>query len=123
MTDAEIYEMILSHADQIDASFEYWLTVSFGVLIAVHVLRAAFSFKLKVVLCALYVSASSIAVLFTVTDLMQLVAFTNELSFVPQGGVTNLIGSVIRMVVYFVGTASVAVAIFRYEHWVHTDDA
>ena len=122
MSDAELYEMILAHADQIDASFEFWLTVSFAVLIAVHMLRATLSFKLKVMLCVLYVSASSIAVLFTIADIMPIIAFTNELSFEPSGNFINGLGSIIRMVVYVLGTTSVAVTIFRYERWVDSND-
>ena len=37
MSEAELNELILISAGQIDSSFEYWLTISFGVLIATHV--------------------------------------------------------------------------------------
>ncbi len=53
MTEAELHELILISADQIDASFEFWLTISFGALVAVHVTKGAVRLPLKILLCAL----------------------------------------------------------------------
>ena len=117
-----MYEIIMMHADQIDASFEFWLTVSFGVLIAIHVLKAALVPKIKMVLCGLYVSASLIAIIFTLTDLLQIVRLTAELSFELDGGPLNALGTLIRFLVYLVGTTSVAIAIFRYGEWIESID-
>ena len=43
MSDAELHELIMMSADQIDSAFEFWLTISFGVLIAIHVTKGAIS--------------------------------------------------------------------------------
>jgi hypothetical protein len=118
MSDAEIYEMIMMHADQIDASFEFWLSISFGVLIAVHFLRAALTTKLRMLICTLYAASSLIAILFTFTDLMQIAALHNALSFELEGGAFNAFGSMVRLAVYFVGTVTVSLAVFKYENWI-----
>ncbi len=68
MSEAELHELMLISAEQIDASFEFWLTISFGVLVAVHVTKGAISLRLKILMCALYISASLIAILLTLGD-------------------------------------------------------
>lgn len=37
MSESELYELIAMHVAQIDASFEFWLTISFAVLMAIHI--------------------------------------------------------------------------------------
>ncbi len=117
MTEAELHELILISADQIDASFEFWLTVSFGVLVAVHVTKGAIGIRLKILLCALYVSASLIAILLTLGDKAQIAAYAEQLESFPSI-LVSASSDVIRMIVYVVSTVAISVAIFRYERCV-----
>lgn len=105
-------------ASQIDASFEYWLTISFGVLVAVHVTKGAIRFPLKILLCALYVSASLIAVMLTLGDVAQIGAYASQLQTAFPGRAVSATSDVLRMTVYAIGTAAISVAIFRYEKWI-----
>jgi hypothetical protein len=118
MTEAELYELILISADQIDASFEFWLTVSFGVLVAIHVTRGTLGVRLKVLLCGLYVSASLISTLLNLGDVSQIRAYAEELEGELPGRAFSASADLIRFIVYFVGTLSISVAIFRLEHWI-----
>jgi len=118
MTDAELHELIMMSADQIDSAFEFWLTISFGVLIAVHVARGAFSSYIKLLMCGLYLAATAVAVLLTVGDIMQINGYAAE-SSVPLGGIEfSATSDLIRFAVYIIGSASVAVLIFKYESWI-----
>lgn len=118
MTESELHELILISADQIDASFEFWLTISFGVLIAVHVTKGAIRLPLRILLCALYVSASCIAVLLTLGDVAQIGLYASQLQSDFPGRAVSASSDVIRMIVYAVSTIAISIAIFRYEHWV-----
>ena len=117
MTEADLSELILISAEQIDASFEFWLTVSFGVLAAIYVTRGALSARLKILLCGLYVSASLISVLLTLGDISQIVAYAEQLEGELPGREFSASGDLVRYVVYIVGTISISVAIFRLESW------
>jgi hypothetical protein len=117
MTEAELYELLLISAEQIDASFEFWLTVSFAVLAAIYVTRGALDARLKILLCGLYVSASLISVLLTIGDVSQIAAFAEQLEGELPGRAFSATGDLVRYIVYFVGTVSISVAIFRLEKW------
>ena len=112
MTDAELHELILMSADQIDSAFEFWLTISFGVLIAMHVTKGAISSYIKLLMCGLYLAATSVAVLLTIGDVMQINGYAAE-SNVPLGGIGfSATSDFIRFGMYIIGGASVAVLIF-----------
>ena len=117
MTEAELHELILISAEQIDASFEFWLTISFGVLVAVHVAKGAIGQRLKILICALYISASMIAVLLTLGDKAQIAGYAEQLENSFPGYLVSATSDAIRLVVYFVTTISISVAIFKYENW------
>ena len=121
MTEAELHSLIMMSADQIDSAFEFWLTISFGVVIAIHITRDSIGMHLRTLICALYVAASSVAVLLTIGDIMQIYSYARQLS-IPLGGIgPSGTSDIIRLVVYVVGTVSVATAIFRYSKWVGKD--
>ena len=63
VSEAELHELIIMSADQIDSSFEFWLTIGFGVLIAVHALGTNFTRQLKFIICFLYCMASLLVTL------------------------------------------------------------
>ena len=118
MTDAELHELLMMSADQIDSAFEFWLTISFGVLIAIHVTKGAISFYIKLLICGLYLATTSVAVLLMVGDLMQIGAYAQKMNFEIGGKALSAASDYIRLLVYIVGSVSVSVAIFRYEIWI-----
>jgi len=122
MTEAELHELILISAEQIDSSFEFWLTISFGVLIAVHVTKGAIGLRLKTLICALYVSTSAIAILLAIGDATQIAAYAEQLETSFPGYFVSASSDVIRIIVYVVSTVAISIAIFRYEHWVKKRD-
>lgn len=122
MSEAEIYEMVMMHADQMDSAYEFWLTVSFGVLIAVHFLGHALRSQIKLILCLLYVTASLIAVCLTLSDLMQIAELAESLKFSRPVQQLNGVSSILRFLLYLLGTIAVALAIFRYESWIGRED-
>jgi len=117
MSDAELHQLIMMCADQIDSAFEFWLTISFGVLIAIHVTRGAIGLSIKLLMCGLYLAATSVAVLLYLGDLSQIGAYAQQLSIPLGGKALSSASDKIRLVIYFVGGASVSIAIFRYETW------
>jgi len=118
MTDADLHELIMMSADQIDSAFEFWLTVSFGVLIAIHVTKGAISFRVKLLICGLYLAATSVAVLLMLGDLAQIAAYARDLKSMFGGRVFSASSDYVRLLVYIVGSASVSVAIFKYDTWI-----
>ena len=118
MSEAELHELIMMAADQIDSAFEFWLTISFGVLIAVHITKDSIGLHLKILLCALYVSSSSIAILLTIGDVMQIYGYAEQLVKPLKGMGPSGVSDVIRLLVYIVGTVSVSITVFRYQHWI-----
>jgi hypothetical protein len=118
MTDAELHELIMMSADQIDSAFEFWLTISFGVLIAIHVTRGSITSYIRLLICGLYLATTSVAVLLMLGDLMQIGTYARELS-IPLGGITlSAASDYVRLLVYIVGSTSVSLAIFKYEAWI-----
>ena len=63
MSEQDLYELIAMHVAQIDASFEFWLTISFAVLMAIHIIGNTMKMALRILLCGLYVAASFISIL------------------------------------------------------------
>ena len=118
MTEYEALALIGVHVDQIDAAFEFWLTISFGVLVAVHIARSSMARQLKFLLCALYVSSALIAIFHTIGDFTQAVEHMERVQLASSANYWNLMGGILRMIVYLVGTVSVSIAIFRYDTWV-----
>ena len=118
MTEAELHELILISAEQIDASFEFWLTISFGVLVAVHVTKGAIGPRLKALICTLYVSASLVAILLTMGDKAQIAFYAEQLERPFPGFAVSASSDMIRMIVYVISTLSISIAIFRYGDWV-----
>lgn len=104
--------------DQIDAAFEFWLTISFGVLIATHVTRESIAIQLKVAMFFLYIAASLVAFLHTIGDLASVRVL---MEFVPDllesGEIFNQVAGLIRIALYIFGTIGVSVLIFKYEKW------
>ena len=118
MTDYQVLELIGMHVSQVDTAFEFWLTISFGVLVALHIARLSITRQLKLLLCFLYLSATLIAVFHTVGDLLQAFEYIKLIEQESPAHLWNAMGGLLRMFVYAVGTASVSVAIFRYDSWV-----
>ena len=118
MSDAELHELIMMSADQIDSAFEFWLTISFGVLIAIHVTKGAISSYIKLLICGLYLAATSVAVLLMLGDIMQIYKYAEESNFTMGGIALSATSDYIRLLVYVIGSASVSIAIFKYETWV-----
>jgi hypothetical protein len=118
MTEYEALELVAMHVDQVDAAFEFWVTVSFGVLVAIHIARSSMARQLKFLRCALYIFASLIAIFHTVGDLIQALEHMQRIQHSTSATVWNGMGVVLRMIVYVAGTVSISVAIFRYDSWI-----
>lgn len=108
--------------DQIDTAFEFWLTISFGVLIAVHIARESITKPLKLAMSLLYVTASTILILHTIGDMLQVIEYRRYLGSDSPGQTPNTIAGVLRLFLYFVGTIGIAIAIFRYNQWMASND-
>ena len=122
MTEHEVLDLIGMHVGQVDTAFEFWLTISFGVLVALHIARSSITRQLKVLLCFLYLSATLIAVFHTVGDLLQAYEYIKLIEQESPAHRWNVMGALLRMTVFTVGTVSISVAIFRYDVWVSESD-
>jgi len=122
VSEAELYELIAIHVGQIDAAFEFWLTISFGVLMAIHITGRSMNKPIKALLCTLYIAASLMSVLLTFGDFAQVWEFIELLDRDLPGTTVNTTAALIRMAVYVVGTAAISIAIFRYNYWVELND-
>ena len=122
MTEHEVLDLIGMHVGQVDTAFEFWLTISFGVLVALHIARSSITRQLKVLLCFLYLSATLIAVFHTVGDLLQAYKYMELIEQESPAHPWNVMGALLRMTVFTVGTVSISVAIFRYDVWVRESD-
>jgi len=118
MTEAELHELIMMSAYQMNSSFEFRLTITFGVLIAIHVTKGAIGSYIKFLMCGLYLAASSVAVLLSLGDWLQTNAYAQKLEFEMGGKALSIASDYIRPLVYAVRSSSVSIAIFRYERWV-----
>ena len=119
MTEEEILtlELVAMHIGQVDTSFQFWLTITFGVLVAIHIVGSAITRQLKLLLCFLYVSATLIFVFHTIGDLIQATIYNELVGKESPASLWNELGSLLRMLVYFLGTVSVSITIFRYDTW------
>lgn len=122
MSEPELYELIAMHVAQIDASFEFWLTISFAVLMAIHIAGNSMKAALKRLLCGLYLAASIISIFLTLGDMAQAGEFVRQLPELPTGTPWNTVGQVTRLALYFLGTIAVSLAIFRYDKWIGPND-
>ena len=122
MSEYEVLELIGMHVSQVDTAFEFWLTISFGVLVAVHIARSSITRQLKFLLCFLYISASLIVVFHTIGDLIKAVEYGERIENESPAQLWNILGAMLRMVVYSVGTMSISIAIFRYDSWIRESD-
>jgi len=122
MTEHEVLDLIGMHVGQVDTAFEFWLTISFGVLVALHIARSSITRQLKVLLCFLYVSATLIAVFHTVGDLLQAFEYMKLIQQESPANPWNAMGALLRLIVFTVGTVSISFAIFRYDAWVIEND-
>ena len=125
MNEAAIRELLLMHVDQLDSAFEFWLTASFAVLIAIHMTKQTLSHNIKVLICLLYVSTSLIAVLLTIGDVLQIAEFTAQIDSSGDiaGAVPNSLAMILRFIVYLMGTIAISIAIFRYHSWTSPNEA
>lgn len=117
MSDAELTELILMSADQIDAAFEFWLTISFGVLIAVHITSGTIGIRAKRLMCSLYLAGSVIAILSTLADVIQIATYAERLETPLAAGTWNAAVTLLRFIVYMLGTTLIAMSVFRYDAW------
>lgn len=122
MSESELHELIAMHVAQIDASFEFWLTISFAVLMAIHITGNSMKAALKRLLCCLYVAASLISIFLTLGDMIQAGEFVQQLDEPPSATPFNAIAQGSRLVLYVIGTIAISVAIFRYDRWVGPND-
>ena len=69
MSEAEVRELTLIHAGQIDSAFEFWIAISFGVIVALHImLGKRFRSSLKFLISSLYGTASISTLALAVAD-------------------------------------------------------
>ena len=122
MTEYEVLELMGMHVGQVDTAFEFWLTISFGVLVAVHIARSSMARQLKILLCFLYISASLIAIFHTIGDLAQALEYMESIEQKSPAQPWNELATILRIIVYIVGTGSVSIAIFRYDLWISNGD-
>ncbi len=123
MSDAELHELIMMAADQMDSAFEFWITVSFGVLIAVHVARDTIGKPLRLLICGLYLATSLVAILLNIGDALQITGYAELMNTPFEGQPASIAADTVRFVVYAVGTAAVATAIFKYSEWTNTKES
>lgn len=122
MSDAELHELIMMAADQMDSAFEFWITVSFGVLIAVHVAKDSIGKPLRLLICGLYLATSMVAILLNIGDVLQIEGYAELMSIPFEGHFVSVTADTVRFVVYLVGTVAVATAIFKYSKWTTSND-
>ena len=124
MSEAEIRELLLMHVDQLDSAFEFWLTASFAVLIAIHMTKEALSHKVRILICILYISTSLVAILLTIGDLSQILELAAQIDQDGSvaGAIPNFLATILRFIVYLVGTIAISIAVFRYHSWTGTDE-
>jgi len=122
VTEAELHVLIMMAADQIDSAFEFWLTISFGVFIAIHITKDSIGTPLKILLCGLYLATSLMAVLLTVGDVLQIQGYAKQLIIPFEGRAPSMASDIIRLFVFLGGTVAVATAIFRYSDWTRRKD-
>jgi hypothetical protein len=118
MSDYELLELLHSHVNQVDSSFEFWLTATFAVIVAVHTTRESATFPLRILISTLYVSLSIIVMAHTWGDFQQIAAYQQQIDIKPAGDFANGIAVLVRAALYVVGTATAVVAIFRYDKWI-----
>ena len=122
MSEVELHQLIAMHVTQIDSAFEFWLTISFGVLMAIHIVGRTMLMPFKVLICILYVAASLISILMTIGDMAQAAEFVKSLDSNLPGTPFNAAAQIIRLCLYTLGTAIISIAIFRYRYWVGSND-
>jgi uncharacterized membrane protein YqhA len=74
--------------------------------------------RLKILLCSLYVAASSVSILLSVGDLVEVLELMKQLDTEQASKPLNIAAVLIRMILYLLGTAVISIAVFRYQNWI-----
>jgi hypothetical protein len=123
MDQLDVLQVAIGSVDQIDAAFEFWITISFGVMIAIHVLRGSIQWPMKVLICVLYFTASLIAIFSTVGDIAFVRSLQKYIELQDLGGQPwDAITTLLRFTLYTLGTITISIAIFRYDKWIDQRD-
>jgi hypothetical protein len=110
----EILDLIGTETSQVDAAFEFWLTITFAFVVAAFAARTRFSMRLKLLVSSLYLVASAVFILKYVGDLSAVQTLTATLPetapnlFNIPGGLSHLL----RFALYVVGTIAAIVYLF-----------
>ena len=60
MTEAELIELFIDAAQTMDSNFQFWLSITFALLVASHLAKGTISRPLQVVALSLYLAASTL---------------------------------------------------------------
>ena len=119
MSEAEVRELILIHAGQIDSAFEFWIAISFGVLVALHIIRGRqVRSSLKFLISGLYGTASISTLALAVADFAAVLHYALTVPAQPAFiGIANLVGGSLKFLALIVGSMAIVISVFQYEKW------
>ena len=115
MPEIELFQLLLGVIAEIDAQFQFWLTVTFAVLVASYTAGSRLSRRLRAAMALFYLWATAVIVVRYLTaityygDLARLAAELG-VSNTPE---TSLWAGVLRMGLFFAGCVATVILVLR----------
>ena len=104
---ADLTEMVLMVSNAQDDQFQYWLSISFAVIVASFIAKEKITERLSIIVIIIYLLAT-LLLLVKYMDLGQLgFIYLNELnSRGIEWGVSKRLHSILRVIIYIFGTST-----------------
>ena len=111
ISNAELVEIYWLIQERVDAQFQYWLSVSFAVIVACFVAGERLNSKLRLLLTALYFLAAGVFIMKYFTNQTALIMYVSEmnsraLNYRDLGASEYLLPTIVwfRQILFLVGT-------------------
>ena len=106
LSTAEIYELYFMVQEQLDVQFQYWLSISFALVIAIYIGREAIEYKIRRVASALYIVCTVMFFFKYINSMNHAAHISMELTLreVPAENIFGLIVLPLRLIIFVCGT-------------------
>ncbi|WOJ91999.1 hypothetical protein R0135_09390 [Congregibacter variabilis] len=120
MNEAELFSLFIESSQALDSNFEFWLTVSFALLVASYLVEERIPLPVLAVTVFLYVASSLLFMIRGAATGRMLTSIRDQLEFMNSetsiiSSNTNLVVAVTYFVIMIIGSmATIAFVYWRY---------
>ena len=106
LSTAEIYELYFMVQEQLDVQFQYWLSISFALVIATYIGRETIEYKIRRIASILYMVCTVMFFFKYISSMSHAARISMELTLrdIPAENVFGLIVLPLRVIIFVCGT-------------------